>query len=297
MFKNVTLYRLGAPAIDPAQIAAAILESGQFYRPIGNQEVQSQGFVPPREGEHLVATVGRQMFLKFRTEKKLLPAAVINEATAARCAELEEQQGFAPGRKATREIRERVTDELLPRAFSTSTFTRVWLDPVNGWFVVDSSTPSKCDAIVRAILKACDRFPLESVRVNRSPVGVMTEWLASDEVPAAFTVDQDTELRATGESKATVKFVRHSLDPDDIGRHIAAGKQCTQLALTWNSKISFVLTAALTLKRVEALDVLKENETVTHDDDERFAADMTLMTGELSRMFADLVDVLGGEAK
>jgi recombination associated protein RdgC len=41
--------------------------------------------------------------------------------------------------------------------------------------------------------------------VQQSPVTAMTDWLAADEAPGGFTVDQDTELRATGESKATVR--------------------------------------------------------------------------------------------
>ena len=44
-------------------------------------------------------------------------------------------------------------------------------------------------------------------------------------------------------------------------------------------------------------DVIKEGEAVTNSDDERFDNDMMLMTGELSKMLADVVEALGGEAK
>jgi recombination associated protein RdgC len=91
--------------------------------------------------------------------------------------------------------------------------------------------------------------------------------------------------------------VKHSLDPEDIRRHIAAGKQCTRLAMTWNSRVSFVLTEALAIKSIKPLDVIKENETITYSDDERFDNDFMLMTGELSKMLTDLVEALGGEAK
>jgi recombination associated protein RdgC len=91
--------------------------------------------------------------------------------------------------------------------------------------------------------------------------------------------------------------VKHSLDPEDIRRHIASGKQCTRLAMTWNSRISFVLTEALAIKGVKPLDVIKEGETVTYSDDERFDNDIMLMTGELAKMLTDVVEALGGEAK
>jgi recombination associated protein RdgC len=124
----------------------------------------------------------------------------------------------------------------------------------------------------------------------------MTDWLAADEAPSGFTVDQDTELRATGEGKATVRYVRHTLEADDVRRHIAAGKQCTRLAMTWSDRVSFVLTESLTVKRVTPLDVLKENnDGMTQNDDERFDTDFALMTGELSKLMGDLVQALGGE--
>lgn len=124
----------------------------------------------------------------------------------------------------------------------------------------------------------------------------MTEWLATDTAPASFTIDQDAELRATGEGRATVRYVQHTLEPADVSRHIAAGKRCTQLAMTWNDRISFVLTDGLTLKRVAALDVIKETSAGTEQTaDEAFDGDFLLMAGELARLLSDLLDALGGE--
>ena len=214
----------------------------------------------------------------------------------ARAVEMEEAQGFAPGKKAMKELKERVADELLPRAFSIRSNVWTWIDPVNGWLVVDAASPAKADEVIKLLLKAVDKLPLESLRVQRSPVAVMTEWLQADDAPAGFTVDMDTELRATGESKATVRYVRHTLEADDVRRHIAAGKQCTRLAMTWNDKISFVLTESLAIKSIKPLDVIKETESSTKNDEERFDGDMMLMTGELSKLMADVVEALGGEA-
>ena len=89
--------------------------------------------------------------------------------------------------------------------------------------------------------------------------------------------------------------MRHALEAEDVRRHIAAGKQCTRLAMTWSDRISFVLSEALAIKRVAPLDVLKENDTSTQNDAERFDTDFALMTGDLAKLIADLVGALGGE--
>jgi recombination associated protein RdgC len=294
-FKNLQIYRLPAPwAFAPEKLDEALRPHS--FTPASSNEMLRQGWDSPRGNGSLVHVVNQQMLLLLGTEKKLLPSTVVNQVAKARAAEMEEQQGFAPGKKAMKELKERVHDELLPRAFTIRSNVWTWIDPVNGWLVVDAASPAKADDVIKLLLKAVDRLPLESLRVQRSPVGVMTAWLQEDEAPAGFTVDMDTELRATGESKAAVRYVRHTLEPDEVRRHIAAGKQCTRLAMTWESKISFVLTESLAIKSIKPLDVLKENDAVTRNDDERFDGDFMLMTGELSQLLKDVVEALGGEA-
>jgi recombination associated protein RdgC len=296
-FKNLQIYRLPAPwKITPDQLAAAI--APQAFTPCSSLELLSQGWVSPRNNGLFVHTVNRQMVILLGTEKKLLPASVINQVTKARAAEIEEQQGFAPGRKQMRELKENVTDELLPRAFSIQSSTWVWIDPVNGWLVIDAGSSGKAEEVLKLLIKAIDKFPLETLRTVLSPATAMTGWLSSDEAPSGFTVDQDTELRSTGEGKATVRYVRHALEADDVRRHIESGKQCTRLAMTWNDKISFVLTENLSIKRIAPLDVLKEDaDGTSKNDDERFDSDMMLMTGELNKLLTALIDALGGQLK
>lgn len=296
-FKNLQIYRLPAPwAMTSEQLEESL--TPQTFQPCSSLDMITQGWVSPRENGMLVHTVNRQMLIQLGTEKKLLPASVINQVSKAKAAEIEEQQGFKPGRKQMREIKEDVTDELLPRAFSIRSNTRVWIDPVNGWLVVDAGSAGKADEVLKLLLKSIAKLPLETLRVVHSPVGAMTGWLVSDEAPGGFTVDQDTELRSTTESKATVRYVRHTLEVEDVRRHIESGKQCTRLAMTWADKISFVLTESLTIKRVAPLDVIKEGDDgMTKNDDERFDSDMMLMTGELAKMLKDLVEALGGEMK
>jgi recombination associated protein RdgC len=294
-FKNLQIYRITAPlGMTTEQLEEAL--SKQAFAACSTLDMQTQGWISPRDNGMLVHEVNHQLLLQLGTEKKLLPSTVVNQVSKARAAELEEQQGFKPGRKQMKELKEQVTDELLPRAFSIRRTTSVWIDPVNHWLVVDAASPAKADEVFKALLKSIDKLPLGTLRVERSPVAAMTDWLAADEAPSGFTVDQDTELRAVTEGKATVRYVRHTLEAEDVRRHIAAGKQCTRLALTWSDRVSFVLTEAMTVKRVTPLDVLKENtDAMTQNDDERFDTDFALMTGELSRMMTDLVQALGGE--
>ncbi len=296
-FKNLKIYRLSAPwAVMGDQLEDALAKFA--YQGGNNLEMQSLGWIAPRENGGLAHVVNGQVLLALRAEKKLLPATVVNQVTKARAQEIEEQQGYKPGRKQMKEIKERVTDELLPKAFSIYRDTRVWIDPQNHWLVIDAAASAKADEVLGLLAKTIDPFPVEGLYVNQSPASAMTGWLAADEAPSNFSIDQDTELKSSGDSGAAIRYVKHSIDADDVRRHIQNGKQCTRLAMTWSDRVSFVLTEGLDIKRVAPLDVLKENtDAMAQNDDEKFDSDMMLMTGELAKLMAELVEALGGEKK
>jgi recombination associated protein RdgC len=294
-FKNLKIYRLAPKTRLTAATVESALESLAF-RSGGSQDSQVSGWVSPRDDGALVYEMNGQMLLRLRTEKKLLPTTVINQASRARASEIEEQQGYKPGRKQMKEIKEQMTMELLPRAFVIAHDTWLWIDTVNGWVAIDAASTARSDEVLGLLAKTLTPFPIVPLHVEMSPAAAMTIWLSEDEPPAGFTIDQDTELRSTGESRATVRYVRQSVEIDEVRRHVQAGKQCTRLALTWNDRVSFVLTDALDVKRVAPLDVLKDNQDAqAANEAEQFDADTALMTGELARLLADLVEALGGE--
>lgn len=297
-FKNLRLCTLPTNwNISADELAEAL--ATQAFAECSSIEMTSTGWMPPCEGGALVHAVGRQMLLALCTEKKLLPASVIKEYVKVRAAEIEEQQGYKPGRKQMKEIKEDVTDELLPRAFSIKRRTRVWIDPVNGWLAIDTSSSTRAQEVLAYLIKSlAERFPGKLLQTQTLPRIAMTCWLAEDAAPGGFTIDDHIELSAGGDGKGKVKYMKLSVDAADIQKHITAGKHCTQLALTWNDKISFVLTDNLTIKRVAALDVLKEGDIpYMADDAEKFDSDFTLMAGELGQLIAHLVDTLGGVMK
>src|SRR5258708_39053308 len=249
-FKNVQLDRLAGPwCVTREQMEKWL--APHTFAPGNSVEMQSHGWASPRDNDSRVYSLNGQMLLVFRAEKKLLPASVVTQVTKARALELEEQQGFKPGRKQLREIKEQVTDELLPRAFSIRRDTRVWIDTANGWLVIDAAAQALADDVRGLLVKSIDQLPLASVRVAQSPVAAMTDWLLSGEAPGNFTLDQDAELRSAAEGNATLRYVGHALEMDDIRRHIEAGNQCMRPAMTRNARLSVVPTPSPPVKRVK----------------------------------------------
>ena len=292
-FKNLQIYRLPKDWAADLQAVDAQLAVHRL-NPCPLSEMQSLGWIAPRPGDALIHSVNRQWLLALGAEQKLLPASVVKQFANDRAKAIEENEGRKVGRKEMRELREAMTLELLPRAFVRQRTTFGWIDPVNGWLIIDAAAPAKAEELLEQLRKSVEGLPARLLEVNLSPSAAMTSWVAEGEAPTNFTLDQDLELRSA--EKATVRYVKHTLEGEEIGKHIAAGKVVTRLAMTWNDKISFVLNENLQIKRLSFLDILKDQaDGQAENEDERFDIDFTLMSGEIALMLNDLVTALGGE--
>lgn len=297
-FNNIQIYQLPQNWLIGVVALEQQLSRGPFVKCPSNQPM-SRGFVSPRYSGTLVYALAGQWLIALSVEQRLLPSSVVNKEVKERAEVMAEQQGYEPGRKQFKELRERVTEELMPRAFTRQATTFVWIDPVNGYFCVNASSPAKAEEVIEHLRSCLDDFPLSMLHTQLSPSSAMADWLAGGDAPAGFTIDRDCKLKAVGEEKAEVRYVRHALDGDDIESeikaHLAAGKMPTQLALTWDDRISFVLTDRMEIKRLAFLGILKEQaEKQSEHADEQFDADFALMTGELQRFLPQLIDALGG---
>ena len=293
-FKNIFLFRLASD--NP--ISVEVLHEKLSLKPLlpcSGLDKQRRGWVPCH-AEKLVHSANKQILFALGVEQKLLPTTIVNRFAKERVADIEAQQGYKVGRKELKELKESITEELLPRAFALQRTTYAWLDPINGYLIIDAASSTRTEELLELMNKTLDDLPFKPLHTNISPVAAMTDWLAGNNAPAGFTIDRELELRATGESKATIRYANHELEGEEILKHIAAGKRVTRLGLTWNDRISFVLTEQMQIKKLEFLDIIKEESTAQADDaDEMFELDFTLMTGELAKMLADLTEALGGE--
>jgi recombination associated protein RdgC len=260
--------------------------------------MERRGWVRPRaEGSYLHA-IERQWLIALGVNQKLLPASVVNQTVKERAEALAKQQDHPPGRKQLRELRERTLAELMPKALTRRRTTHAWIDQAHGWLVVDSASEKKAEELLEALRKAQPDVAAKRLDTERSPAAAMTAWLSAGDAPDGFTIDQDLELRASGENPGTVRYVRHPLEGREIRDHIAGGKTATRLGLTWNDRISFMLTEQLQVKRLAFLNVIKEeNLTQADDAEEQFDIEFALMSGELAQLLADLTRALDGEKK
>jgi recombination associated protein RdgC len=293
-FKNLTVYRL------PGEWSwsAAGLEEALARRPLqpcGPFEMRSMGWVPAATGDRLLHTLGEHHLLALGVDQKLLPASIVRQEAQQRARVQADTQGFPVGRRQMRALKMQVLEELRARALSRRRITRAWIDPRGGWLVVDSASDRRAEELVETLRDTLGSLAVQKVDTERSPSACMTAWLMQSDASGAFSIEQDLELVSGEPAKSFVRYRRHPLDGKEVRDYVAGGKRPTQLGLTWNGRVSFVLTEKMQIKRVEFLEIVRESGDEDEiDPAEQFDLDFAVMAGELAKLLVELIRELDG---
>jgi recombination associated protein RdgC len=287
LFKNASIFALGA--FNPDDLEAKL--AGACFKPIGSAEVLSQGFEPVFEDQLVFRSHGH-MLLKFTREKKVVPKSAVIELARTRAEEIEEQQGFAPGKKAMKEIREPVQDELTARALSSKASCRVWIDTKAGRLIVDSTSNPLIDAISTSLVKHAglelrhlDSWPGSKDR-TQVPMWFMDE---GDNLPAELTLDDAAQLEMPGALGTLITFRKANLGTTEVLGHIGQGAMVISVAVTYRDRLSFTLCQGGQLRGIRALDMIDEVQTVP--DVDAFENDFILAATEIGNVIDYLVSL------
>ena len=292
MFKNLIIYRIAPDwQINLQQVEAALAQLP--FMECGATQERSWGWVPPRGEANgaLAESVGGQWIARFKIEAKDVPAQVLARRVAEKAARIEQETGRKPGKRERRNLKEEAKLDLLPMAFTKQSAMWVWIDTEARFLVLDTSSQSRADEVASALIEALPGLALALLDTQTSAAAAMSQWLSTQEAPLGFSIDRECELKSESEEKSVVRYGRHPLDIEEIQAHIAAGKLPTKLALSWDERVSFVLTEGLQLRKLEFLVsmVMKGMES-------GFDADVAIATGELRQFIPELIEALGGES-
>lgn len=292
MFKTATVYSISGGLKANANEIDYALEQ-MLFTECGPTQERSIGWIPPRGEKHgaMLETIGRHWIAKLMIENKAVPGAILKRKADDLALHIEQTEGRKPGKKERKELRENALLELLPMAFAKQTCVLVWIDPEAGLLVLDTASAARVDEVVSLLIQAIPGLVLNPLQTALSPTTAMSGWLLSGDSPEGFTVDRECELKSCDENKATVRYAKHSLDIDEVRHHIETGKVPTKLAMTWEGRVSFVLTDKLAIKKILFLDSVMATEAEYNDS---FDADVAISAGELRRMLTALFKTLGG---
>ncbi len=293
LFKNAMAYR-----VTPGFRFDPELLRRRTARECGPTESQTDGFTEPcaHSTAGLVHHVAGAQLICWQTEDKLLPGSVVEEETTAKCEAIAEEQGYKPGKKQRKTIKEQVTLELLPKAFVQKKRTYALLTPE--YFIIDTSSPARADALIESLRFAIDAVPFRLLATAASPTGTMSAWIISEDPPELLTLDDEALLEKPVEEKPVVHYTRTDLGDSDVRHRVEAGYLPKKVGMTYDGKIAFVVTSKMQVCRLRWLDLLAqaERQEQAKDADDMFDSDMAIVAGDVSRLLNYLVEQFGGWA-
>lgn len=296
-FKNLLIYRFSSPFSLDLETLESQLEE-QAFTPCGKRDTSKYGWVSPM-GEHselLSHSANGKTLLCTRREEKIIPASVIRERVEEKAAEIEAREDRKVFRKEKESLKEEVMFDCLPQAFTRSSKTYAYIDPKNGWFIVDASSAKKAEDLCSLLRDSLGSLPVIPVQTSESPSVIMTSWLRGEDAPAKLDILDECEMREPGEDGSIIRCKRQDLFGDEVGSHLDNGKLVHKLAVDWNEQLKLLLNDDLSVKRLKFCEALltEAEDAGSEDPAAKLDADFALMSATLTDFLPQLLNYFGG---
>lgn len=298
-FRNLLMYRLAANTTLTADAFETALTSKPAL-PCGSQTLSTYGFIPPfgKDEDAPLVHIGQGFFLICaRTEERILPGSVVRDAVQEKVDEIEAAQSRKVYKKEKDQIKDEVTQALLPRAFIRRSKTFAAIAPAQGLILVDSASAKRAEELLSTLREVLGSLPVRPVGVKTAPTATFTQWVKEHQASHGLALTNECELRDSAEDGGIIRIKREDLASDEVQMHLAAGKLVTQLTLAWEDKLSFLIDDKLTIKRLRFEDLLQDQAEEDGGDDaaSQFDASFILMMMTFMEFIPQLLEALGGE--
>jgi len=257
------------------------------FKPAGDLEWSSMGWVPPIEGlDTLTLPVSDTIFITARKQTKILPRSVINDFVRERVEAIKTNQLRNVGKREKKEITDDVIVELLPRALPRNVNTTAYIDIKNHWLVVNTPSRNTAEEIVSLLRLDLKDFPAVPPTVSIAPAVTLTNWLTSRDLPRGFNLGSDCKLTDVVSKGETVTFCQLDLLSNEVHSLLDHGRTVKYLALNWENKLDFVLDDEFNIRRIKFLDAADSDSK----NDGDVQSDLFVMTATFAQFIPQLLN-------
>ena len=131
----------------------------------------SEGFAAPVPfSPELVFPADFTLRVALKKEEKVLPAGVIRDILEEKIAEIQNNEARNVGRKEKQELKEQITDDLLPRAFTRSSRTEAVFNTRHGYLLVNNAASTKAENILTKLREALGGLEASLPNTNNRPL-------------------------------------------------------------------------------------------------------------------------------
>lgn len=255
----------------------------------------SQGWIAPSdESEDLVYAAGDFLLICLQVETKILPASVVTQSLKERVKLIESKQERKLSYKERTALKQAIYNELLPQAFSKLMREYAFIDLKNNCLILNTNNTKNTQNFLTFFRRCIDNVKPVAFEAKKIPQ-ILTNWLVSNQYPTEFKIEDACVLQDPKQKERNIRIKQQDLSVGYIKELIQNNYIVTQIKLTWSDQITFMLKHDFTLQSLQYSDSVIE---LTEDDqsnsqEANFRTDFFIMSGILSKMMQELVQVFG----
>ena len=257
--------------------------------------IAEQGFAPPYEfSDQMVITAQNSWKIQLRKEKKLLPASVLRQESKRRIKEIEEKEYRQLSAKDKKALKQRVLDELLPRAFSQIfTIEGIYIRD-KGFLLVNQAQANKREELLSHLRQALGSFEADLILCKKTATDLMSQWLLdNNSLPNDLAIGNYCELKNIANIKSVSRFVNQDIQSKEVIGILEKDHFVSQLALIWQDKLRFILCEDFSLKNIQYLEKQQLMEIEPND----ILTLQWLFSQDLTLLYEVLIKAAGGTKK
>lgn len=305
-FNNLMVWRL----VEPIHLDAVALNEALAERRAGNPtagQMTKTGFIPPlAEDDCYVETLGAAQLIAINTAKRLLPGKVVRGHVERKAREIEKAEGRKVFAREKQRMKEEVIETLLKHAFIDH--SQVYALLMGPYIFLGVSSVKRGEALLDCLREAVGSLKVVPVAVQRTPIHHYTRWFSEGVVTDSdkFTLGSQFSVHGTTSESEAVKGSWPFSTDDTLSDWVAQGGQkVTAIGLHWHAddldhEVPFVVNEMLGVKSLkwppEIVDMARDDAGEDADDYGMARATVLMLSHEMSRLWQDLLDALGGEA-
>jgi recombination associated protein RdgC len=296
MFRNVRYFRIKGDWPRSEEAVSTALSTDAFT-PCRALVERSSGWIPVDAGqsELLARRLNGADLFRLRSQSRVLPPAVINEAVEERVDEFRARMQQDPSHREKRRLKAETRDALLPKAMLKS--DRIWgyVDLDEKIIGINSAQEATCDRFLQHVRIAIKDLKTTPLQFN-NPVESLLTGIFLGTPPARFHVGRECRMQDAKDAGSSVRWTDFDLTDKTIRDHVADGMRLTHLAVEYDNILSCVIDENGGLSK---LRLLGADDKDTQDDGDQLArqdAEFVLLSGTLRQLLGDLKKLLGGFA-
>lgn len=292
-FKQIQLFELPERFKHQASDIHQRLEPFAFQSCLPSMP-SSMGWVSPLGEADAPLTRGLNgcFMITLQIEEKILPASVVNQALQDKIKLIEANEARKVRQKEKLGYKDELVHTLLTRAFTKLTCLHAYIDTRYHWLVLNTISPAKTELFISMFQKAFGEC-IERPDVIK-PSALLTHWMKSQNTPSTFSIGKACVLQDPEQQNRVVRCQQQDLFTSGIQTIFKEGFDVIQMELCWQDRLRFNIADDFSLRGVSlAEEDINEMKETYETKQERFDADLILMSESYAGMFRDLIETFG----